>query len=132
MKYKYIITLLIFVILQTALVGCDVDIYHGRRPIDYPNTKWVCEEIDMYFTVSDTDEIYGEIIDKSGEIVKFTLLWAVGNPTVSVKSINEIDAYFVAECDFGKKEFTMKITDINDSNFDYIPKELTFKRIDLE
>jgi len=129
MKYKYIITLLVFVILQTTLVGCDVDIYHGRRPIDYPNTKWVCEEIDMYFTVSDTDEIYGEITDKSGEIVKFTLLWSVGNPTVSVKSI---DTYFSAECDFGKKESTMNVTNINNSNFDYIPKESTFKRMDLE
>jgi len=49
------------------LSSCGVDFYHGRRPVDYPNTRWVSQEPDMFFEVGASD--YAQIII-DGDIIK--------------------------------------------------------------
>ncbi len=131
MKIKFIIAILIVAIMQTIFVGCDVDYYAGVRPVDYPNTKWTCEEVDMYFAVLDDGVAFGELKDKHGNTMEFTLRWAAGLPSVDVLNPNEIDMYFQAECDFGKHKFIMSNIYIYTSDFTHIPEQLTFYRSDI-
>ena len=48
------------------LSGCMCDPYAGKRPSDYDDAKWVCEEPNIWFEVnSDEEESYypkGEIV----------------------------------------------------------------------
>ena len=124
--------LTIIVILCMLLVSCDIDIYEGSRPIDYPNTTWTCKEIDMYFTVEENHEDnIAKIIDKNGNEVDISLLWAsMSDSAVIVRDTEGENAYFSADCNFGKYQFTMRIVYILDDNFDHLPEVLTFNRTD--
>ena len=110
-----------------------MDPYYGVRPCDYPNTKWTCVEIDMFFTVSDDSLVEKcEIIDKNGETIEVSLLWSALDSSVNINSLGDEEVYFHAyKCKFGKKKFVMYVSDINNSNLDHIPEKLTFYRSDI-
>ena len=62
MKRITIFIITIALIGMTLLSSCGVDFFHGKRPIDYPNTRWVSENPDIYFEVGkNRGMIYGQI-----------------------------------------------------------------------
>ncbi|MDD6236229.1 MAG: hypothetical protein PUB00_02495 [Clostridiales bacterium] len=65
--------LLVFVFcLWFMLCGCKMcrTLYDGQRPNDYPNTRWVSKEPDIYFEVSDVPGqlCYGKLV-KDGKTI---------------------------------------------------------------
>ena len=38
----------------------------GKRPEEYPNTKWVCDNPNMYFVVDNDGNCTGEMVDSDG------------------------------------------------------------------
>ena len=45
MKKKILCTVLVLLLTAAVFSGCDP--YHGKRPINYPNTAWTCAAPDM-------------------------------------------------------------------------------------
>ena len=39
--------------LYVCITGCDGPFLEGRRPINYPNTRWVSQDPDIYFIIGD-------------------------------------------------------------------------------
>lgn len=51
------------------LCACAADMYLGKRPTDYPGSKWVCDEPDIVFMIDESGmvsscEINGEALRK--------------------------------------------------------------------
>lgn len=67
-------TILTCLLIVCVLCGCDP--YCGKRPQDYKNSKWVCEDPDIMITVSNTGELDWTI---NGTATKYEL--ALGNGT---------------------------------------------------
>ena len=42
--------------MTSLLTGC-VDLFSGRRPINYPNTRWVSQDPDMFFIVGEGKKV---------------------------------------------------------------------------
>ena len=66
---------LIFVLLLfiSVLYGCDP--FAGKRPTDYKNSKWVCQDPDIMITVSEKNEIYWEL---NGAAIDYELILGMG------------------------------------------------------
>ena len=69
------ILLLVLVCIMCCLCGCDM--YVDRRPPDYINTKWVCNDPDIWFEVDDEHNILGEI-KINGEVKPITAFFNMG------------------------------------------------------
>jgi len=69
----YISCTLLLICFATA---CYIDVNEGKRPIDYPNTRWVSESPDMYFEVGNSWlETYAQII-VDNEVVELKVVFA--------------------------------------------------------
>ena len=69
--------MIVITILSACMIICfsGCDVHYGERPDDYPNTKWICKDPDIVFTVSESEELYCEI---SGAPLKKGLVLAFG------------------------------------------------------
>ena len=139
----------LMILLVVMFAGCAVDLYSGKRPTDYNNTKWVSEDYDIWFEVnSDFHDKYGcnavGQITINGVTTETVFLFDYGTginvyPTTSLeysaygKRYRDGDAWlFLGDCRFGKKKFIISIRN-NEKGFlpDDIEK-ITFIREDLE
>ena len=68
--------LLIFVLLLFISVLCGCDPFYGKRPTDYKNSKWICQDPDIMFTVSEKNEIYWEL---NGAAMDYELILGMGS-----------------------------------------------------
>jgi len=60
---KFFICISCMLLLLCFATACYIDVYEGKRPIDYPNTRWVSESPDMYFEVGDSwVDTYSQIV----------------------------------------------------------------------
>ncbi len=133
------------------LQGCAVDMYVGKRPSDQNNTKWVSEEPDIYFEVSDKyNELtgcntYGKV-NINGVETEIAVSFALGSPRVEFrpvsayhKSDNEEESYidgnawlFKGNCNFSHNKLVVKIYN-NDKGFlDDSIKKITFIKEEKE
>lgn len=67
--------IIISVWLLTVCMLCGCDPYFGKRPTDYPSSKWVCEDPDICFSISEDGEIHWEI---GGAETSYTLIMGMG------------------------------------------------------
>ena len=122
MKKLFLYTMLF---LCSCLVACS----EAKSPVDYPNTKWVCEEAGIEFVVSSDGIQKSEIIDKNGQIVEVEFVFDSGKDTnVYVKDCSSGEDLFSGECFYGKTEFSITITDFH-TNFNHLPLRLNFKQV---
>lgn len=117
-------------------MNCGCDRYDGQRPCDYPNTKWICKQPDIFFKVDKNIKLLGEI-KVNGEVKPVIVRFDYGNgisvfPYNSPKDETFIDMkhrYLEGSCSFNKNYLIVKIND--DALFNNKYKELTFKRENL-
>lgn len=103
---------IVFIILLCCLLcSCyDGDLYKGRRPIDYPNSYWVCEEYEAYFLVGEDKQLTDAQIIIDGQTVPFDFVWRSNNDNVSmIFSIDSQKCGMLGSCKFRKNKFTIKI-----------------------
>jgi len=147
---KVILYILIISVFVSLLTGCDPNT--GRRPMDFPNTRWVSKNPDMFFEVPPTqDEAYrgplhGGII-KDGETFELMIAFMWPGALVSfndssgfdletrslLPGINEINVrLFTGICTFGRNRLVVEI-DNNDKGFlDDSVIRIVFRREDIE
>jgi hypothetical protein len=131
----------------TFLLPAGCDPFHGRRPIDYPNTRWVAENPELFFEVgTDNNVTYAQIITDdeeiellcnfgiSGALIFFYPLSALMPPTEAhpYGIIRGADMLFSGLCKFGKSKLIVTINN-NDKGFlDDSITEIVFIREDIE
>jgi len=144
MKRIKIFIITITLIGMTLLPNCFVDFYTGKRPIDYPNTRWVSENPDIYFEVTRNGEMtYGQItIDGDaieiivsfdyGTGIDFYDLSAYTPPNESNRygAIDGTNWLFWGSCKFGKDKLIVTIKKNREFLDDSI-KKIIFVREDL-
>lgn len=113
MQKLKIIKIIVLVILPCFLLcACwDVDPYKGKRPIDYPNSYWVCEEeYDMFFLVGEDQELTDAKITIYGQTVPCKFIWRTTNNRINIVFDIDSQTYGMSgRCKFGKKKFTINI-----------------------
>jgi hypothetical protein len=77
MKTKFLLTIIIASVGVAILSSC-VDFYHGKRPIDYPNTRWVSQNPDIFFEVGWCGRITYAQITVNGEVTEIDVIMGVG------------------------------------------------------
>lgn len=149
MPYTMLAVIFLSLVLCTA---CGVDFYAGKRPTNYENTKWVCNDPDMFFEVN---EKYGEITGSStygqinidGAITEIAVSFNFGTaakfrPISSYKTRvledGTVESYiagnewlFWGECRFSKNKLIVNVTDNSKGFLDDSIKTLTFIREDV-
>lgn len=100
---------------MTFLYSCDVDPYKGKRPIDYPNTTWVCDEYGISFHVNSNGGLENSIIKTEEKVIYFELLWLSFDSTVCFYKSNDEtkEDIFDGKCKFGEEAFSIKVDDTN-------------------
>ena len=131
--------IIVFIILLLfTFTGCDP--YAGKRPEDYPNTRWICKEPYVRIDISDEDGINNVVfIDYNGEITKMVMLFLPGSRVEFYRfddyeeAINDseitlnMDVMMVyGDCKFGKRKFVVEIDE--SQFFDESVKVLVFYR----
>ena len=143
MRTKKLLRILIISVAMLLCISmfcaCDPDWYQGRRPVDQPGTKWVCEQYDLSFEVGEDGLVKNGVFKTEDGEIAFDLLWGVGTTNVivydadSFRKVDEhtidYDTLFSGDCEFGRKEFEIHVS--YDPN-DYFPDSciLHFTRTD--
>jgi len=125
------------------------DIYGGRRPIDFNETKWVSNDLNSYFEVSNKflditgSTTYGKIIIDD-DVTEILLLFDISNG-VSIMEHPIIESYvdktgktimvadtdkwlFKGKCRFTSKKLTIEITDNSRGYLDDSIKRIVYVR----
>lgn len=135
-----------FIIVLSILICCTGCIlknpYHGKRPSDYPNTKWVSKNPDIYFTVAketipNEPDMLGEI-KVNNEVIPVQISFNTNN-SISVLYYYEDDDHeytevFVGKCKFEKKKCIVTDLFITDSAKKYFSDDISkiiFEREEL-
>lgn len=100
---KKIISLLI-ITCAVILTGC-ADPYNGKRPVDYGEAIWICEETDMYFEVGPEYSIplYGKLI-RDGQELDIEV-WFMDVDLTSIEVIYNDGEFRVNSELWGRSEF---------------------------
>jgi len=134
---KKSIAFFLSLIILLSLSSCTVDFYTGRRPVEYPNTKWVSTNPDIYFKVDkniDNDNI-GEI-KINGKTITIKLIFdhgpgvnIVNNDTFNKTRNIQDSALISGHCKFSSKKLIVTIDKISkDISIDPSIKEIIFNR----
>lgn len=140
MKKIYLITI-ISVLLCCS--GCIIkNPYYGKRPLDYPNTKWVSDDPDIYFTVAEESiqnkpRMLGEI-KANNETIPIQVSFNTNN-SISVlyyyeSGENKYTEVFAGKCKFEKEKCVVTDLVVNENANAYFSdniKEIVFSREDL-
>ncbi len=101
-----------------------------KRPIDYPDTTWTCEEQNIKFSVSDDGKITdATMVDKNGKTISISLVFSdVSEGKVSITSPDGGETYVSGTCTYGKDSFSITVTDVYNTDLSQLPLILKFKR----
>jgi len=131
--------------LTIILSGCMWDPYSEKRPFDYGNATWTCEEYDIWFCVDTEKEDYycpeGELkLEEHTYFCKFYFINQTNQLSIAVypysfasisdnyRDRNEIIAEISGECKFSEKAFTLYLNTEQDTIFNETVKQLTFRK----
>ena len=107
--------ILIMLSVCVCLSSCDADPYQSRRPTDYVGSCWVCkgEGYEISLTVTETIESVLYVDGEETREVEF--LWSAFSSGVIVYALSASgdsrETIIVGECEFGKREFVINVTD---------------------
>lgn len=119
--------LLLIVSLCLLLGACSV--FESKRPVDYNGSEWFCESAGMEFSVSEGEVTNAVLKDKNGDDVSVTVIFSdIEESKMSVINAESGEKLFEGDCTFAKKEFKLRITDFYGTKFEYLQKQLSFKR----
>jgi len=103
--------------------------YIANRPIEYPNTKWVSSNPDIYFQVDANSQVKGET-NINGDIIKIQVLFG---QTTSVRFYSgdntpssPLKLLLNGEGTFSKNKMIVKVSE--DKLFNNKYKELVFNK----
>lgn len=119
----YFLLVLIFCI---SLTSCE----DAKRPIDQPDTEWVCEKENIRFSISNDCTITdASMVGKNGETIAISLVFGdMKDGRVTVTDPDGNKTYFSGKCTYKKDMFSVFVTDIYDSNVQFSSTRLTFER----
>ena len=125
--------------------GCVV--HEGRRPIDFPNTRWVSQEPDMFFEVHNRGSVsYAQIIVNE-EIIELMVDFAESGSSVLVRDLSGFDpdtgrmfpglstadvTIFIGLCRFSPDRVVITITQNPIGFLDDSIEKIIFYREDIE
>jgi len=135
-KLKLIIFVVIIALL--SLCACNYPYSSKNRPSDFPNTKWVSDNPNIYFTVDEDGQCIG-VVNTGTEVFDIYVGFVTG-PHIGIYYIDKnnlsdltTDKYISSSCKYYKDKLV--VTDINpkyDTIFNGKYKEITFYRQDLD
>ena len=141
-------TLLIFIcVIVTMLLFSSCDPFAGRRPVDFPNTRWSSENPDMYFDVGENRKITHTQIVMNGEVIELICWFAVSGAQIGFDDPSGYDPetgyhkagvhandiiLFTGLCRFGRDRIVVTVTDNKRGFLDDSITEIVFVREDLE
>lgn len=124
-----IVRRLLPLLLIAALLLCGCDVFAGKRPPDYPNSRWVCEEPRMELF---TDERGNPVcVVGSGEDAQeYDVFFTPGDTLyLSIKdSVSSEDFVFKGECTFGSEKMTVRVFADKDQLFHGAYERIVFFR----
>lgn len=116
--------------LAVLLAGCDPAA--GKRPVDYPNSRWVCEDPHIEIVVDGKGRYTSTLIGDDGEETRFFLGFRSGygvDAYVNRKVVlSDETLLFRGDCKFSKDRFTIQIREDNLWNSAY--SKLIFTRVE--
>lgn len=126
MKTK--ITMFLIVLFCIGLAACGSE---PMRPIDYPNTTWQCNDVNIKFSVSDDGTVTdASMLDGSGKTIPISIVFAdLEEGNVSITSADGTETYLSGTCTYGKDMFSIFVTDIFNHDLNITAVRLTFNRI---
>ena len=135
MKRKVVLIICLSVVVLISS-SCDIDPYLNKRPVDYPNSVWVCDENDFYFIyyVDDhiNDEYQSHFIMNAYTKTFIKFLWNQYDNGVIVYQIDKENGQenilFSGECTFYEHMFRVEITYFSDI-ISQLPEILIFEKI---
>ena len=121
---KAIIIVFALFLFVSILCGCDP--YAGKRPPDYPSSKWVCQDPDIIFTVSGKKELYWTL---NGAETDYELVFGMGTNFWihdNKKGLNLLEG----NSSYSSRKMTVYVT--MDILFDgkYEGRKIVFKRVE--
>ena len=139
-KVKGILLLLICVF-AVGVLCCSCDKCDGQKPSDYPKTRWVCKEYDVWFAVAEKNGMYFGECTVGGETQQIAISFmnahelqilprsAIDHPVGG--GIDESEKLWQGEANFSKRAMTVYQTSYN-RLFEGIEKdtEIKFVRYD--
>ena len=128
MKIKSI-ALLLSVLMCVSFAACGSG--EAKRPIDYPETKWMCEIADITFSVSrDCKVTDATMVDKNGETIDISLVFSEMNEgKVSITNADGTKTYLSGTCSYEEDRCTVIITDIYNTDLEISSTRLVFNRL---
>ena len=121
---------------------CSCDVYAGKRPPEYDNTKWVSEDPDIYFEINDKyqyitgNSTYGQIFI-NGIVTEIIISFDYG-AGIEFRPISAYDGainadiwLFKGDCKFSKDKLIVIVTNNEKGWLDDSIKKITFVRYDL-
>lgn len=143
---KAVILVCLFLVLLT---GCISDPYSNKRPFDYGEAKWVCEEHNIWFCVDMKKEDYyypeGEVqLDGNTYFCKFYFIHQTNQVSISVYPLEyatipdterdrcKILAELDGDCSFSKESLTIFVETESDTIFNKKIDSLTFLRVESQ
>ena len=136
---KKTICFIFLAIMLFGLFACNYDLYSGKRPYDYDDATWVCQEFEGSFsTFSEAEDYYdlkGSFVYE-GKTYLFRLSFPVGSNQVLVTIKEpEIDHWlgyklkgFNGDCEFSPDKLIIHISKKTDTFFEGKVDTLTFVR----
>ena len=121
--------MLITFLLCLFFCGCNFDTYYGKRPFDYDNAIWICENPCGWFLIDhNEDEYYNpkgeiEIDEKKIRIQLFFI-----HETEYVILSDGLGADTFGECIFSPQKLIIKVDKEDDAIFEGKYDELIFIR----
>ncbi len=102
----------------------------AKRPIDYPNTTWVCETAGITFSVSEDGKIENATMpDKDGNLLQISFIFSdISEGTVSITNPDGSEIYVSGTCNYDSDIFSIIVTDIFNPDLNIPATRLTFER----
>ena len=102
------------------------DAYAGKRPDDYPSSKWVCSDPDIVFTVDELNHVSCKI---DGDPLPDGYILAFGQGTAFwIHDNNSGKTLFYGESTYASDKMTVLITQDNLFAGSYEGKTIVFRR----
>lgn len=114
--------------LAALLTGCDPAA--GKRPVDYPNSRWVCQGPHIKIAVDGKGRYTSTLVGADGEEKRFFLGFRSGYGVDAYGKVvlSDETLLFRGDCKFSKDRFTIQIREDNLWNGAY--SKLIFTRVE--
>ena len=130
---KKLVMLVCIIAILLCASSCNFDPYSGKRPYDYGNAEWTCEEISARFVVDEAREEYyypeGEI-EVGDTAYRLKLYFVHQTNQVIISAFDGVTdakiAELYGECLFSENELCIEVDAERDTLFEGKHETITF------